>query len=154
MKFEPTPQQVKVVLNQIQNQTKKWKYDHNLTMGLLRNFTIIGDKWWWWSRFPLFAILKQELLQNHTSSPFPIPWCEMSLVWLMRDSVDVADPLHPIRTMGVMGHIIVINRGFSLQCCLTSIEDEWQRERAKMNWNERRRTYPCTIFNFCRWSWL
>ena len=61
-------------------------------------------------RFPLFAILKQELLQNHTSSPFPIPWCEMSLVWLMRDSVDVADPLHPIRTMGVMGHIIVIDR--------------------------------------------
>ena len=30
----------------------------------------------------------------------------------MRDSVDVADPLHPIRTMGVMGHIIVIDRGF------------------------------------------
>ena len=28
----------------------------------------------------------------------------------MRDSVDVADPLHPIRTMGVMGHIIVIDR--------------------------------------------
>ena len=49
----------------------------------------------------------------------------------MRDSVDVADPLHPIRTMGVMGHIIVIDRGFSLQCCLTSIEDEQQRERAK-----------------------
>ena len=49
----------------------------------------------------------------------------------MRDSVDVADPLHPIRTMGVMGHIIVIDRRFSLQCCLTSIEDEQQRERAK-----------------------
>ena len=37
IKFEPTPQQVKVVLNQIQNQTKKWKYDHNLTTELLRN---------------------------------------------------------------------------------------------------------------------
>ena len=64
MKFEPTPRQVKVVLNQIQNQTKKWKYDHNLTTELLRNLVFknqapqgLAD--------PLPSSTKNKLLPSH-----------------------------------------------------------------------------------------